>query len=244
MTAFAAVLAHTLPPALPPDPLVSDRPDFTESTGTIAAGRVQIEGGLTAAWGDHARTIAGPELLVRLGLGDRLELRLAPPGLAHDGDDTGWTDANVGFKLRLSTDGPRGLAWSMIGQLAIPSGDATFGAESPEPEIKVLWSFDLNDRVSLAGNVNCAARSDTDGGLFVEPSVSLSLGVAISDRLGVFAEGFAFYPIGGGEAAAWYLNAGATYALTPDLQLDARIGTGLGGPADELFAGLGIAVRY
>ena len=41
-------LAIALPAAAQmDDPLVSDRPDFTESTGTIAPGHVQVEGGIT-----------------------------------------------------------------------------------------------------------------------------------------------------------------------------------------------------
>ena len=63
------------------EPLESDRPDFTDSSTTVGYQRLQIESGYT-----FTRAIAGnpthdahdlPELLVRYGVAERLELRLA-----------------------------------------------------------------------------------------------------------------------------------------------------------------------
>jgi hypothetical protein len=56
LTVAAAVLGGALPareagadaaPPGPQDPIVTDRPDFTESAETVPAGRTQVEGGVT-----------------------------------------------------------------------------------------------------------------------------------------------------------------------------------------------------
>jgi len=39
-------------------------------------------------------------------------------------------------------------------------------------------------------------------------------------------------------------DAGATWLLGPDLQLDLRAGHGLDGPDPDWFAGAGVAVRW
>ena len=61
-------------------PLVTDRPDFTESTKTIPRGHLQIEAGFTFVYDrrgdDRLRDHAAPELLLRIGLADDFELRI------------------------------------------------------------------------------------------------------------------------------------------------------------------------
>ena len=62
----------------PAPELITDRPDFTESSEVVGRGVVQLESGLTFASRMPAvRQVTLPELLVRIGLGDRVELRLA-----------------------------------------------------------------------------------------------------------------------------------------------------------------------
>lgn len=231
-----------------PDPgdLVSDRPDFTESTPTIAPGWVQVESGYTFTAADGVREHGVPEMLVRVGLSQRLELRLAPPGFAADArrDESGWTDGGVGFKLRLLDGGEHRPAVSVIGQMSIHTNDADFGGSSPEPEVKVVWSYDLSARFSLAGNLNLAVPEGEDGGRYLEPAASLSLGVSLTERVGMYTEYFGFYPVGGDDSSTHYMNGGFTFLVTPNLQLDARVGVGLGGEADDLFAGVGLVWRF
>jgi hypothetical protein len=79
------------------EPLESDRPDFTECSSTVGYQRLQIEGGYT-----YTHAIAGdpthdahdlPELLLRYGVAERLELRLAwDEGMVFDR----YTDHNSG----------------------------------------------------------------------------------------------------------------------------------------------------
>lgn len=57
------------------EPLVTDRPDFTESAETIAPGHLQIESGITRSREDATETDSVGEILLRVGLTPNLELR-------------------------------------------------------------------------------------------------------------------------------------------------------------------------
>src|SRR5262245_31627156 len=156
MPAAPALLLAMLLTAAPPEeePLISDRPDFTESTQTVPSGRAQIEGGWTLIHdsGDTENTLG--ELLIRLGLGPALEGRIALPSfvIADDarGND-GWTDATLGLKLGLLPQAGRRPAFSLIVQADLPTGSDEFGGGTVVPTVKLLWSAELSENWSLAG---------------------------------------------------------------------------------------------
>jgi hypothetical protein len=78
----APLFAQTAPEADLVPELVTDRPDFTESSFAIAKGWFQLESGLSFEGdGPDARAFTAPAALVRIGLGFNTELRLAGDGL-------------------------------------------------------------------------------------------------------------------------------------------------------------------
>jgi hypothetical protein len=92
------------------EPLVTDRPDFTESAETVARGRVQVEGGYTFTEREAEDEQSLGEVLVRVGLSQRFELRLGLDSWVHldpagPGRGTeGFADPSVGAKLVLRAD--------------------------------------------------------------------------------------------------------------------------------------------
>src|SRR3954447_23328722 len=70
-----------------PEPLNTDRPDFTEGTATVPAGHYQLEGGytFTRQGTDDSQSLG--ELLLRIGVNDRVEARLGIG--SYDWDDPG-----------------------------------------------------------------------------------------------------------------------------------------------------------
>ncbi|HSK75218.1 MAG TPA: transporter, partial [Thermoanaerobaculia bacterium] len=75
-------------------------------------------------------------------------------------------------------------------------------------------------------------------------SASLSNGFSLTDRLGAYLEYYAFSEETLDGPSTHYLNGGFTWSLSPDLQLDARVGFGLNDPSPDWFAGVGAAVRF
>ena len=62
--------------------LVTDRPDFTESSEVVGHRVVQIETGLTFEHDDPAtRQVTAPQMLVRVVVGPRFELGFAGDGV-------------------------------------------------------------------------------------------------------------------------------------------------------------------
>ncbi len=235
-----------------PDPLITDRPDFTESPFTVAPGRVQLEMGFTYArdgsGAGRTESFEAPEALFRIGLADRWELRIEAPNFAwtddDSGDDSGATDFGVGCKFALTAQDGAVPAMAVLATLSFPTGDDAFTQDALVPEFRWAWTYDLPEGWSLAGNLGLALPEDEQDDLYTEFLASVSLGIPLADRWGAYLEYFGFYPAGGATGAENYADAGVTFLLTDDVQLDARVGMGLNGRAEDFFCGAGVAIRF
>ncbi|MFN2384638.1 MAG: transporter [Gemmatimonadota bacterium] len=232
------------------EPLVTDRPDFTESAVTVGTGRVQLEGGYTLARVDDLTEHALGEVLLRIGLGPRAELRLAPGSFVWTEGDTddasGLDDGTLGAKLVLAAPpGARGLrpAAALLLSTSVPTGAAAFGENAWQPEAKLALAWELSDRLALAANVGAAAASEA-GERFGQGTGSLTAALALTPRLGGYVEGYGFLPAGPDGADAGYLNSGLTLLFGPDVQLDARIGIGFSAAEPDVFLGVGASRRW
>lgn len=259
-----AVNYFGLPAAPIDEPLVTDRPDFTESTLTVPRGRFQLEAGYTYTYdsGDGVRRQdhSYPEILLRVGLRDDVELRLTWAGWSHmeevfrerndagrrvkvtDRDDGG-DDMNIGLKIHLIDQDGWVPDFGIIVDADVPTGANGQTSGDVDPAVKLLWAYDLTNSLSLAGNVNFAAPT-SDTGRFFQASASLSLAVAITERLGGYVEYFGFYPSERGQGDTQFLNGGFTYLITNNFQVDIRVGMGLNDEADDLFTGVGFSWRF
>jgi len=245
------------------EPLVTDRPDFTESTDAVPPRHLQIEMGYTFTYdregSDRVRDHAAPELLMRIGLIDRLELRLGWAGyswtesqfetetpvgrtVTHEDWSQGDNDVSVGFKYKLLDQDGSVPDLGVIAAATLPSGTAGLSSGDVDPEVKLLWAYDLTDRLGLAGNLNVGAPTE-DAHRFVQASGSVTLGVSLTESLGSYVEYFGFYPNAYGSDCAHYANGGFTYLLNKDCQIDIRVGVGLNEEADDFFTGIGFALR-
>ncbi len=228
------------------EPLITDRPDFTESPQTVPRGQVQVEGGVTVERSGDERQRTFGETLVRVAAGRGAEVRIGVPSYitARDGGRTsGLDDAFLGAKFVLSSHPKRPLA--LLVGTTLPTGSRRVAERRYQPEAVLSTAFDLSEKVGLGINLG-AARPTEEGARFTQFFGSAALGFELTDKLGAFAEVFAFNrssPDGRGQR---YVDGGFTYGLTPDLQLDARVGFGLGnrvgGP--DYFYGLGAAQRF
>jgi len=149
----------------------------------------------------------------------------------------------VGFKFHLLDQDGWQPDFGIIAKIDVPTGNQGFSSGDVDPFLGLLWAYDLDDRSSLAGNLNFAVPTDNDGRFF-ETSASVSYAYSITDDLGAYIEYFGFYPSGNADADSHYVNGGFTYLVTNDLQFDIRVGRGLNDAADDLFAGAGFSIRY
>lgn len=257
MTALLAAPAAAFELSGLAEPLVTDRPDFTESPSAVPAGHVQVEGGATFTRVEEEDADTFGEVLVRIGLGKGWEARIGVPsyeritaGGGPGGEVSGFGDPSIGFKLRLTPDPPpeetpgRPEAALLLGT-TLPEGDEELSDGTWQPEARVALAWQLGARLSLSSNIGYAYPEDTAAGeRFHQFLASLSLGLALTDRLGAFVEGYGYSEetVDGSEAA--YMDAGFTWLVSNDLQLDVRAGRGFNDADPDWFVGAGAALRW
>ena len=138
---------------------------------------------------------------------------------------------------------PPPTIWVTIVGMTAPSGSSNASSGDVEPEIVFLWAYDIDDRLSIAGNAGIAAPVE-DGDRFTQGKASFSIAYAFTDRVGGYAEYFGIYRNTQHTDAAHSVNGGLTYLINDNFQLDARVGAGLNEEADDFFAGVGFASRW
>ena len=224
-------------------PLITDRPDFTESPQTVPKGMTQIEAGATFERSGNARQTTVGETLIRVAAGNRAEVRIGIPSylsVCDGGRASGLDDAFLGAKFVLSSPQKRPLAL-LIGS-TLPTGSHSVAPRKFSPEAALSTEFDLSRKVGLAVNVGIARPNEGEGS-FSQFFGSASFGFDLSKRVSAYAEVYAFNRTERGGSPQKFINGGFTYALKPELQLDARLGFGLnnhvGGP--DYFYGIGVS---
>ncbi len=232
-------------------PLVSDRPDFTESAETVPNKRMQLEGGYTftqdSSDGVTMRDHALPELLLRVGLCESAEARLGWTGAeiskpSAGRGEHGASDMSIGTKVAIGQI--QSVSVSAILDMELPVGSQNRTADRVQPGTKLIWSAALSDTTSLTGNINYASRA-ANHDRFNEWGASVSIGTPLAEKVGGYMEYFGIFPSSTDQAKdESYLNGGVTYSINDDLQLDARLGGGLNNNAADLFTGFGFAWRY
>lgn len=239
--------------------LVADRPDFTEGTSTVGLGVFQLELGYTLGSDSDGkfmtRVHSYGEPLLRVGvLSERLELR-AGTSVVRDVDNasprgvttSGLEDLYLGAKIALS--GQRGAlpATAILPQMTVPTGSGAFSAGRTLPGVNFVYSWDLSEALSLAGSTQVnqgAGEAGGDDEPYREWAQSLSWGIAVGQRSGLYAEWYAFVPSGLKDGRSeHYLNSGLTWLANDDLQWDIRVGLGLNDAAEDVYVGAGLAFR-
>lgn len=237
-------------PAQGPSPLVTDRPDFTESAVAVGAGTVQLEAGYTVSNDGAVDTHTLGEVLIRLGILKSTEIRLGINSYTWTTgaprDDQGWEDATLGVKRALSRGAP-GFhplrpAVAIILATSLPTGAGGPGEDHLQPEAVLAAAWNLSERLGLGANLRVAAPLQ-DGERYAQAGGSVSLGAALMERLSGYVEYFAFVPERHDGPAAGFLDGGFTLQLTPDLQVDLRGGLGVHGTAADYFVGAGFGWR-
>lgn len=231
--------------------LITDRPDFTESGVTVPRGMWQLEFGYTFTREPGVKTHEPGEALLRVGLNERVELRLGLGGFTRvsgAGDAvSGRSDTSIGAKISLLTAGESGSSrpdLAIIVQTDLPSGSSTLRQDQPAFGFTLAAGRDLTERLSLGVNAGYLRNTDDQDQRFDQATGSIALGYSLTETVGAYLEAFAFSATSAAGDASSFVNAGLTLLLSQQLQLDARAGHGLNGHGSDFFAGLGASIRW
>lgn len=241
------------------EPLVTDRPDFTEASSTVGRGVLQIESGYTYVRNkdpdDDSTTHSVGEVLFRYGvLADWLEFRLqvlpliqrSSPGAGPISTESGVGDLYLGAKIALA---PQEGFWpelAIMPQMTVPSGGRAFTNNEVLPGVNCLYGWDVNDFLAIGANTQFNQRLDGGtGDKYLEVIQTTSLAYSLTEKVGAYTEWFMLCPSGAdSQRVEHYMDGGVTYLVTNDVQFDIRAGFGLTGASDDFFAGTGLSIRF
>ena len=240
-------------------PLITDRPDVTESSEVVTRGLFQFEIGYNFVRfdldGERVDASTLPATLVRIGLDEKVELRLEWLGYVNvsteqDGittDESGSGNTALGVKIKLREERGAGPQMALLVDAVMPTGDQGFRTERIDPQVRVAGSNTISDRIGLGWNAGVAALSieDENGELHTDAigRYSVAAGIGINERWGTFVEVFGFVPLSGDEPDVHSFDTGFTYLTSKTVQLDMSAGVGLNDEAEDWFVGAGVSFR-
>ena len=252
LAAFAAG-AH----AAADDSISTDRPNVAESSQVVGKGRLQLETGLQ--WERlrsdalHERSLTTPTLL-RIGLGDSSELRIETEGrgIVHDSDPAsglhtvtaGYADTELGIKWHLRDAEQGAPSLGVLLHAALPSGSRELRGHGLRPSLRLSAEWELPHGLSLGLMPGVAIGSDDGGARYGYGILAAALGQEFGERLHGFVElaapQIARARHGGSQRLA---DAGLTWLVNRDVQVDAMLVRGLNRRTPELGIGFGLSVR-
>ncbi len=232
--------------------LITDRPDATESPYTVGTGNFQIEAGaLFTDNGNEAfttETIVFNTGLIRYGINEIIELRLGWDYLKernlNNGTElsnaSGFTPLLLGAKFELVNENGWIPQIGLLTHLRLPFS----AAEEFKPEntgMEMIFSFDhtLSDKDGIAYNLGARIADDRS----LEYLYTLAYGYSFTDKWGAYAELYGAFPE---DTTAYHLwDAGITYLVNNNLQLDVTVGTSFQSSATDqnLLISAGLSYR-
>ena len=210
--------------------IITDRPDQTESSSTVERGALQIESGILygTAKDDFfsEEVLLAPTVLWRYGIINGIELRLltefasVKDKLTSD-KSSGITDLQVGTKIQILQKEDVKTEIAFLSHIIIPTAKTELTLNEIGTINKLSIAHDISDRFGLGYNLGYDYFGYGSGNL----TYSLALGLGISDKVGLYIEPYgALVDFDNHESS---FDAGFTYLVQDNLQLDISAGTGL-----------------
>jgi hypothetical protein len=217
----------------------------------------------------NRRTV--PEMLLRYGLTDEFELRIRwngyvildehhlPTGMSNT--LFGGDDPILFFKWELLQQDVWRPMVTVLSGTSIPAGTRGVSANQLQPHINVVvgWGirrwlyFKASTGVDWIKSTTPSLENPTSASPFfrmVRDNTnvyhnSASLLFQASQHVGGFVEWFSFASTGAQDnRAVHYFDTGLYFYVTPNVQLDVRIGKRLSTEVNEVITGTGFSVRY
>lgn len=238
--------------------LETDRDAFTPATSTVGQRLTVLESSYSFIDNKRvAETHSLPELLVRYGISERIELRLgwnyevggtgdivsgneggeAPDGSAIERE----SQMLYGFKAVVSEQ----HGW-VPRSVTILQGYTPTSGEAPATDVVVAYSFgwELPNRWRLDSSM----RYGTEHGpldAFNQWAPSVVLRVPLDEKWHAHVEYFGIYTQGSErDVSRAFISPGAHYLITPNLELGLRLGWGITEDSPNVFSNVGIGWRF
>jgi hypothetical protein len=238
--------------------LETDRDAFTPATSTTGSKRTIVESSYSFIDNRRvAETHSFPELLVRYGITERIELRVGWNfEVGGSGDVVSGNEGTEGFeggKIERESQVLYGLKAALTEQsgwkprsVAILQGYTPTSGEAPATDVVAAYAFgwELANRWRLDSSM----RYGTEHGphdAFNQWAPSVVLRVPVNERWNVHAEYFGIFSQGSEhDFSRSFISPGTHYLLTPNLELGLRLGWGITEDSPRFFSNVGIGWRF
>lgn len=239
--------------------LETDRDAFTPATSVSGLGVTILESSYSFV---DNRTVdethSFPELLVRYGIGEWVELRfgwnyeVGGTGDVVSGNEGGEEEVG-GSALERETQLLYGLKFALTGQegwiprsVAILQGYTPTSGEAPATDLSLAYAFgwELPNRCRLESSIRYGTEHDRQDQMNLwAPSAVFR--VPLTELWNVHAEYFGIYSQGAEEEfSRAFFSTGTHYLVTSNLELGVRVGWGLTDDASKFFSNVGVGWRF
>ena len=242
------------------EPISPDRPGVAETGEVVGKGRVQLE--TSVQWERqrddalHTRTLSMPTLL-RIGLGERTELRVETDGrnVIHASDPAtgerstvaGYADTSLGLKWHVADQQGTGFGTPSLGvllQADLPSGSRELRGRGLRPSLRLAADWELPGGYGLSVMPGIGADSDDEGKRYGYGVLAAEVDKEFSERLHGFVELAAPQIARASHGGTQVLvDAGLTWLVNKDCQLDVSLIHGLNRRTQDLGIGFGLSIR-
>lgn len=233
------------------DALVTDRPDATEASSTVGKGILQFEtGGLYESFEDNnvkSENYTFNTMLIRYGILDNLELRLGWDfvegvtkinGNKLNNVTSGLSPLLLGMKIDITEEDGAMPEIALIGHVfPVFSASEDYRPEYTGVDFRLSLSHTLSEKSSLGYNIGAEWGNDSPEAAAI---YTLAYGYSFTDKFGMYCELYGDLPED--HSANHYWDAGLTYLVCNDLQLDAYVGTSIT-EGQDLLLGMGFSYR-
>ena len=227
------------------EPLITDRPDATESPTTIAPGFIQVEtGGFYESFEDNnikSESFTYNTTLVRLGLLDNLELRIGWDfvegrttinGNKLDDVTSGFNPLLFGTKISINDEKGWMPEIGFLGHLYLPFlASQDYRPETTGVDFRLSFAHTLSEKSSIGYNIGAQWLDGSPEAAYI---YTLSYGYSVTNKIGAYIELYGDFPEDNKANHLW--NSGLTYLLSNNVQLDATVGSGITEGQDILLS--------
>jgi hypothetical protein len=217
-------------------PLVTDRPDQTESSSVVPQWRLQIETGVSYEWvetgsDEYENNTNYGSTLLRFGVLKFLELRLGTDMLNHQSKlpngaprgEFGMSPIGFGFKVALMQEDGLFPEMAFLTGWQVPkTGRESFASDKWQHSYIIAISYTLSERWGFGYNIGYEFEGAFEVNRFV---YSLAFGYALAEKWGMYLETYTSKT--GKNPFDFRADAGVTWLIVPNFQLDFSGGLGI-----------------
>jgi hypothetical protein len=231
--------------ALSAQTIITDRPDQTESSSTIPKGSFQIETGVLFGFTDSngiaESQLLLPSTLFRIAILEEIELRILSQFESNKNKSinktfSGISDLEIGAKVQLFKKEDVNTEIAFLSHLVIPSGSKAVTIREIGTINKLSISHSINESIGIGYNLGYNYFGFGDGDL----TYSFSVGLGITEKLGAYVEPYG--DIVDFKEHVSSFDAGITYLIRENFQLDFSFGTGINHSMNYLSFGCSLNI--